>query len=153
MFFDWYALGDVPNSPGGNAWNSFAVIDVFLGLASAMGIALFVAAASQRSPAVAQAVAAITVLAAGVATVLVLIRLFDPPSWQSVVGTPARHAAPGNFHVTRGLGLYLGIAATFGVLFAAWRSMGDERFPRAARPEVDVTPLPAPKARTDPDDD
>lgn len=153
MFLDWYAIADVPEGRGGNAWQSFSVIDVFLALAGAMGIGLFAAAATQRSPAVAQATASMTVIVAFIASVLVVIRLLDPPGWESVIGPFRGTAPPREFDVSREPGLYLGVAATLLVLFSAWRSIGDERFPRAAVPEVEVTPLPAPKARTEPSSD
>jgi hypothetical protein len=152
MFVDWYAA-DVPQGPGGNAWQSFTVIDVFLALAGAMGVGLFSAAATQRSPAVAQGMASMTVIVAFIASVLVLIRLLDPPGWESVVGPFKAGAPPRDLAVSREAGVYLGVAATLAVLFSAWRSVGDERFPRAAVPDVEVTPLPAPKARTEPSSD
>jgi hypothetical protein len=40
--------------------------------------------------------------------------------------------------------------AVLGVLVGAWRSMGDESFPREVTPQVEVTPLPAPKPRSEP---
>jgi hypothetical protein len=51
---------------------------------------------------------------------------------------------------SRGVGLWLGLAGAIGVLVGAWRSMGDQSFPRAAAPQVEVTPLPAPKPRSEP---
>jgi hypothetical protein len=50
----------------------------------------------------------------------------------------------------REFGLYLGVVATLGVLVGAWRSLGDESFPKGASPRVEVTPLPAPKPRSEP---
>jgi hypothetical protein len=32
----------------------------------------------------------------------------------------------------------------------AWRSIGDQRFPREVVTQVEVTPLPAPKPRSEP---
>jgi hypothetical protein len=40
--------------------------------------------------------------------------------------------------------------ATLGVLIGAWRSLGDQSFPKGASPRVEVTPLPAPKPRSEP---
>ena len=41
----------------------------------------------------------------------------------------------------------------FGVLVGTWRSIGDESFPRAVAKQVEVTPLPAPKPRSEPQTD
>jgi hypothetical protein len=129
MFLDWYSAG----GSGANAWEAFSVIDVFLAIAALFGITLLLTEANQRTPAVPQAVGALTVPFASVASILVLIRLLDLPG--PVDG--------------RELGLYLGVVATLGVLVGAWRSIGDQRFPREVATQVDVTPLPAPKPRRD----
>jgi len=134
LFLDWYS------SDGGgsaNAWESFTVTDVVFAVAALAGISLAVAAATQRSPAVPQTISALTVPVALVAAVLVLIHTLSLPDGAS----------------GRELGLYLGLAGAFGVLVGAWRSMGDQSFPREARPEVEVTPLPAPKPRSEPSAD
>jgi hypothetical protein len=88
-----------------------------------------VAAATQRAPAVAQAISALTVPVAIAACVLAVIYTLSLP-----------HGADG-----REIGLWLGLAGAIGVLVGAYRSMGDQSFPATARPEVEVTPLPAPK--------
>jgi hypothetical protein len=133
MFLDWYSAGGA----GANAWNSLTVIDWFLAIAALFGIAQFVLAASQRTPAVPQASGQLGVPFAFVASILVLIRLLDLPG--PVDG--------------REIGLYLGVVATLGVLVGLWRSIGDESFPRAVAKQVEVTPLPAPKPRSEPQTD
>jgi hypothetical protein len=131
LFLDWYSAG---NGAAADAWESFAVTDVVFAVAALMGIALALAAATQRSPAVPQTIASLTVPIAFVAAVLVVIHALSPPDGAS----------------GREFGLYLGIAGALGVLVGAWRSMGDQSFPRAAAPQVEVTPLPAPKPRSEP---
>jgi hypothetical protein len=133
MFLDWYSASGV----GLSAWQAFSVTDVFLALAGLMGIALMLASATQRSPAVPQATGALTVPLAFAAAILVVIRAVSLPGAGE----------------SREIGLYLGIAATLGVLVGAWRSIGDESFPAGATPRVEVTPLPAPKPRSSPDSD
>jgi hypothetical protein len=132
LFLDWYSAGD--GAVSANGWESFSVTDVLLAAAALFGLALALGAATQRSPAVPQAVGALTVPVAFVAAVAVVIQALSLPE-----GADARE-----------LGLYLGIAATLGVLIGAWRSIGDESFPKGASPEVEVTPLPAPKPRNEP---
>jgi hypothetical protein len=150
MFLDWYSLSGPGIWPPANAWESFAAVDVFLAIAGLGGIALLVAVASQRSPSVGQATGALTVPFAFIAAVLVVVRALDPPSWESVINSPPvrRHL---DLPITREIGLYIGVVATLGVLIGAWRSIGDQSFPKGASPKVEVTPLPAPKPR--PSDD
>lgn len=131
LFLDWYSFSGV----AANAWQALSVIDVFLALAAVLGIALMLTTATQRSAAVPQATGAIAVPFAFVASVLVLIRAISLPG-----GADGRE-----------LGLFLGIAATLGVLIGAWRSIGDDRFPAGASPAVEVTPLPAPQPRSEPE--
>jgi hypothetical protein len=134
LFLDWYSA---PDGATANAWESFTVTDVLLAIAGLFGIALAVGAATQRSPAVPQATGALAVPVAVVAAVSVVIQALSLPK-----GADARE-----------VGLYLGIAATLGVLVGAWRSIGDQSFPRGVAPKVEVTPLPAPKPRSEPHDD
>lgn len=131
LFLDWYSADGGASATG---WESFTVTDVLLAAAALFGIALAVGAATQRSPAVPQATGQLTVPVALVAAVAVVIQALSLP-----VGADSRE-----------LGLYLGIASVLGVLVGAWRSIGDQSFPRAVAPKVDVTPLPAPKARSEP---
>jgi hypothetical protein len=134
LFLDWYSADGGATA---NAWESFAVADVVFALAALMGIALALAAVTQRSPAVPQTISSLTVPVAFVAAVLVVIYALSLPDGAS----------------GRELGLYLGIAGALGVLVGAWRSMGDQSFPKAAAPQVEVTPLPAPKPRSEPSTD
>jgi hypothetical protein len=131
LFLDWYSA---PGGVSANGWESFTVTDVLLAAAALFGIALALGAASQRSAAVPQAVGGLTVPVAFIAAVAVVIQALSLPS-----GADGRE-----------FGLYLGIVATFGVLIGAWRSIGDQSFPRGVAPNVEVTPLPAPKPRSEP---
>jgi hypothetical protein len=134
LFLDWYSGR---SGRSANGWESFTVTDVLLAAAALFGISLALGAATQRSPAVPQAVGALTVPVALAAAVAVVIQALSLP-----VGADSREA-----------GLYIGVVAVLGVLVGAWRSIGDQRFPRGAAPQVDVTPLPAPKPRSEPRDD
>jgi hypothetical protein len=155
LFLGWYSVrfsggSQVYGSTTANAWESFTVVDVFLAAAGLFGIALALTAATQRSPAVPQAVGALTVPVAFVAAILVLLRLLDPPGWESVFEGNLYLSGPARPGVVREVGLYIGIAGTLGVLVGAWRSIGDQSFPKGASPRVEVTPLPAPKPRSEP---
>jgi hypothetical protein len=125
LFLDWYG--------GVNAWETFAASDILLAISALMGIGLAVAAATQRSPAVPQALSALTVPIAVAAAVLAVVHTISIPGGAS----------------GRDYGLWLGLAGAIGVLVGAWRSMGDQSFPSVVRQEVEVTPLPAPKPSPD----
>jgi hypothetical protein len=135
LFLDWYSSAGGAKRGGGTAtgWESFEVADVVFTVAALMGVGLAVAAATQRAPAVAQAISALTVPVGIAAVVLVVIYAISLP-----------HGAD-----DREIGLWLGLAGALGVLVGAYRSMGDQSFPATARPRVEVTPLPAPKASPD----
>jgi cytochrome b subunit of formate dehydrogenase len=153
LFLDWYQVRNSADAQfagdtSANAWQVFAVVDVFLAVAALFGIALAVSAATQRSAAVPQAIGALTVPVAFIAAILVVIRLIDLPGWESVFqnGEGAYlNSSLGGPQVGREIGLYIGVVATLGVLIGAWRSIGDQSFPKGASPQVEVTPLPAPK--------
>src|SRR3954451_7579462 len=158
LFLDWYSVRDVGGVPSddlsASAWQSFAVVDVFLAAAGLFGIALAVSAATQRSAAVPQAIGALCVPIAFVAAVLVVIKLLDLPDWYSVIqGVEGVYlnSTLGGPEVMREAGVWIGAGATLGVLIGAWRSIGDQSFPRGASARVDVTPLPAPKPRPNAD--
>jgi hypothetical protein len=134
LFLDWYSAADRQSA---NAWDSFSVTDVLLAVAALFGLALATGAATQRSAAVPQAIGGLAVPVAFAAAIVVVIRALVLPD-----GADGRE-----------VGLYVGVAATLGVLVGAWRSIGDQSFPRAVAPQVDVTPLPAPKPRSEPQHD
>src|SRR4051812_39056294 len=134
LFLDWYSAAD---RPAVNAWETFAVTDVLLAVAALFGLALAVGAATQRSPAVPQAIGALAVPVAFAAAIVVVIESFSMPD-----GADSRQ-----------IGLYLGVGATLGGLVGSWGSIGGQSFPRAGAPKVDVPPLRAPKPRSEPHDD
>jgi hypothetical protein len=131
LFLDWYSGAGGATA---NAWESFSVTDVILAVAALFGVALAIGAATQRSPAVQTSTGSLTIPVAFVASVLVVIKLLSLPD-----GADGRQ-----------FGLYVGVVATLGVLIGAWRSIGDQSFPKGASPRVEVTPLPAPKPRSEP---
>jgi hypothetical protein len=133
LFLDWYSAGH--GAVTANAWDSFSVTDVLLAVVGLAGIALAVAVGSQRSPSMGQATGALTVPVAFVAAIVVVIKALSLPD-----GADGREA-----------GLYIGVVATLGVLVGAWRSIGDQSFPKGASARVEVTPLPAPKPRASDD--
>jgi UDP-N-acetylmuramyl pentapeptide phosphotransferase/UDP-N-acetylglucosamine-1-phosphate transferase len=129
LFLDWYSAGG--GAVTANAWESFSVTDVVLAVAALFGLAVAVGAATQRSAAVPTTVGSLAVPVAFVAAIVVVIHALSLPD-----GADGRE-----------IGLYIGVVATLGVLIGAWRTIGDQSFPKGASPQVEVTPLPAPKPR------
>jgi len=112
LFQPWYDLAGIIEL---TAFQAFAVYDVLLvGLALA-GIALFVVTAHQQGPAVGIALDGLTALFAMVMSVLLVIRVLNLPA-------DIDHET-----TDRMTFLWVGLAATFGVLVGAFVSMRDER--------------------------
>jgi hypothetical protein len=128
LFVPWY--GAEGTSVTASAWESFAVNDAILLLAALFAVALWAAAATQRTTAVPNALASLTLLLGLIATILVLVRLAS---------------APGGDGVTREYGVWLGLAACLGILFGAYRAMANETTPGVAAPKIEATPLPPPR--------
>lgn len=132
MFFDWYEvptlvlIGDVDQTAGRlgfNAWESFAVTDVILALAAVMALATFVLTATQPTAAVPLAVASLTTLVAGIAFVLVTIRVIWPPD-----------LTDGVVDADRAAGAWLGLVAITAVVGGGLASIRDERLPEPEHP-------------------
>lgn len=130
LFLDWYS--------GRSGWQSLSVTDVLLAVTAVLALALPIAAAAQRSPALATGTAPIVTVVAGVAFVAVAIRALTLPD-----------VGPGPSE--REVGLWVGLAATAAVAASAWRSMADARIPRPSgvRNADDVELLPAPPREPD----
>ena len=125
-FMGWYGGAGEDKA---NAWEAFTVIDFVVALAALMALAYFLATLVSRTAAVPQALSALTVLAAGLAALLVLYRLIDLP----------------DDGATLELGIFLGLVGTVVVGTGAWIGMRDESFPPALTPNLEVEVLPAPQ--------
>jgi len=128
LFLPWY--GAKGTSATVDAWEAFAVNDAILLTVALFAVGLVTMALTQGTAAVPVALASLTALLGIVATILVVVRLASTP-----MGGP----------VTREVGAWLGLAFTLGIAGGAWRSMADERTPRAVAPTIDPTPLAAPR--------
>ena len=146
LFLPWYGADGI--SATANAWQAFTVNDAILLVVAAFAVATWAATATQRTPAVPVAMASLTALLAIVGTVLVAVRLASPPDVGTVIAT---HKISDRFLVvlstdaTREYGAWVGLAACLGILIGAVRAMNDERTPRSAAPNIDVSPLPPPQ--------
>ena len=120
LWLDWYG--------GMTAWQALAVIDVLLALLALVPLALVVAQATRRSPAVPVALSVLTPLAGALAAALIAFRLIDLPD-----GAVAVHG-----------GAWLALAAALVVVVGGWRSMRVERVPGVSLPPVEALPAPPP---------
>jgi hypothetical protein len=137
LFLPWYEAGDVSSS----AWEAFGLMDVLLLVSGAMGIALLVITAVQRTAAVGIATDAITLIVTAAIAVVALIRVLNLPD---DLGADAGRATFA----------WIGLLAAFGVPGGALLAMRDERLskpgrptdssgvPVASVPEVETLPAP-----------
>ena len=138
LFLHWYGLeGELEPlavaagfSLAATGWQSFGVLDVVLTLLALVPLALVVLQATRPSPSIPVAFSVLTVLAGGLATLLVVIRLIDQPGPNELVGVEA--------------GAWLGLAATLFVAIGGWRSLRAEDIPGVPLPPVEHRPTPAP---------
>jgi hypothetical protein len=149
MFLGWFGAEPkeardavVSGKAEQTAWEAFGVLDIVLALTAAMGIALVVVTATQRTPALPIAFVSVTALVALVATVWLAIRAAAPPAPEG-----------SNLETTRETGLWLGLLACAGIAAGALAGMRDEspelRMPSPwdapeRAPSVPATTLPAP---------
>jgi hypothetical protein len=93
-----------------NAWQSFDFTDLILMLAVIAAIALVAVAATATQVNLPVALSAIVAGIGGLALLLVLYRLINPP-------------ADG---IDRSIGIFIGLIATAGVAYGGWRAMEEE---------------------------
>jgi hypothetical protein len=148
MFLSWYGSPGsfgLPNVSD-DAWDAFSVIDLFLLLTVIVALALVVTQAMRRSPAIPVSLSVITTTLAGLSVLLILFRMIDPPG---IVDVPAGLGA--HLDRTLDIGIYLGLAASLGILYGGYRSMRVEGLaPRDARTEIEVIKLGGASGSTPP---
>jgi hypothetical protein len=127
MFLDWYGVLGLASA---NAWEAFGVVDLVLALVVVLGLATLASQVVGRGPALPVALEVITSTVALIALLLVAYRIVNQPGPNDLVDVK--------------LGAWLGLLATAGVFWGAWKAMSDER-PRPADP-----PAPEPERRPTP---
>jgi hypothetical protein len=128
MFLDWYGVRGIAAA---NAWQAFGVIDILLALVIALGLGTLAFQVVGRGPATPVAFEVLTSTVALIALLLVAYRILNQPGPNDLVDVK--------------LGAWLGLLATAGVFWGAWKAMSDER-PRPAdppAPEPERRPIPA----------
>lgn len=115
--FDWFTadVGFGVNV-GGNAWDTMEIIRFILVLTALAGIALAVLAATKSNVDLPVAMSAIAAGLGILSVILVLFRIISPPDG----------GAGDLVDIGRGIGVWLGLLASAGVAYGAWRAMQDE---------------------------
>src|SRR3954447_23408618 len=121
MFLPWFGLDGRVRVPGAgvisigaqnlSAWEAFGVVDVVLALAGARAIAVVVVASLREPP---PALVLAVICAAGLAALLVVYRLIDPPDIS--IAVPGGDAS---YETGRRLGAFFGLLCTAGMTWGA----------------------------------
>lgn len=101
---------DAAGDTTANAWQAFDIIDLFLLLTILAALTLAAISATATRVNLPVALSSIVAGLGGLATLLVLYRLIDPP-------------AEG---IDRSFGIFLGLVATAAIAYGGWRAMEDE---------------------------
>jgi uncharacterized membrane protein len=108
LFLPWYAVEGLEST----GWRAFTVVDVILMLCAIVALVAVVLQGTQRSPAL-PVVSSVAATWAGIlATVLVVVKLLDPP----LDGSVSLRA-----------GAWVGLGATVALVLGGWWAMRDER--------------------------
>lgn len=139
LFLPWYsepALADA----SATGWEAFTVVDILLALLAIAAVAAIPVTAGPSTPTPSITYETLVSIAALAGSVLVLVRLLDPP----------------RTGLSRDVGCYLGVLATLGLFAACLVAMRDERAsapghltdstgrPIAAAPSIQTLPAPRP---------
>lgn len=126
MFFDWYSVEvsvsggsfAASASEGGSAWQAFSVIDLILLLVvivTVAGVLIRLTDADIEPPFPMNALVAVL---GGLAVLLILYRIIDPPSVGSFPGV--------SVDVSPTVGAFLGLIASAGIAFGGYKAMQEE---------------------------
>lgn len=123
MFFEWFSIdvsggeGFITVSGGANAWEAFDVIDIVLLLAVVAAVAVAVVRLTDALFEPPVSLNAIVAVLGGVAVLLVLYRIIDPPNFGADV--------PG-VDISPSIGAFLGLIAAAGIAYGGYRAMQEE---------------------------
>lgn len=127
MFFSWYGaevsgqVGEIAlgggSGAGGSAWQSLDLIALVLmaTIVVSFGAALLRVTGSSWEPVIAPS--AVVAVLGGLSTLLVLFRILVPPDFGALGGVTV--------NATLELGVFLGLAAAFGIAYGGYRAMAE----------------------------
>jgi uncharacterized membrane protein YhaH (DUF805 family) len=123
MFFDWFKVdvsggnGLFSLSIGGNAWEAFSTIDIILMIVILAAVAVAVIRISDAVFEPPFSLNAAVAILGGIAVLLILYRIIDPPGDTS--GVPGVDINPA-------IGIFLGLIAAAGITYGGYRAMQEE---------------------------
>jgi hypothetical protein len=135
LTLEWYWVTGGVVDPGfaldgPTGFESFSILDLYLVLVAALGIALAVLQATQRSPGLPVGAGVLTTVLGAVAVLLVAYRMVNQPGSNEFIEVRA--------------GAWVGLLAALAVTLGAWLSLHDEREPGLPPgPEPELRPPPA----------
>jgi hypothetical protein len=123
MFFDWFKVdvdggnGLFSLSVGGNAWEAFSTIDIILMIVILAAVAVAVIRISDAVFEPPFSLNAAVAILGGIAVLLILYRIIDPPG--DTGGVPGVDISPA-------IGIFLGLIAAAGITYGGYRAMQEE---------------------------
>ncbi|HEX3040590.1 MAG TPA: hypothetical protein VHP56_00665 [Solirubrobacterales bacterium] len=123
MFFDWFKVdvsggeGLFSLSIGGNAWEAFSTIDIILMIVIIVAVGVAVVRLSDAVLEPPFSLNAAVAILGGIAVLLILYRIIDPPGDTS--GVPGVDINPA-------IGIFLGLIAAAGIAYGGYRAMQEE---------------------------
>jgi hypothetical protein len=123
MFFDWFKV-DVSGGEGlfslrvgGNAWEAFSQIDIILMIVILVAVGVAVVRLSDAVFEPPFSLNAAVAILGGIAVLLILYRIIDPPG--DTGGVPGVDINPA-------IGIFLGLIAAAGITYGGYRAMQEE---------------------------
>jgi uncharacterized membrane protein YhaH (DUF805 family) len=120
MFLDWFTA-DVEGgfiSVGGNAWEAFDLIDLFLMLTILVTVAVVVIRLSDAAFDPQISMNAVVAVLGGISVLLIIYRIIDPPGGGDVAGV--------SIDISPAVGAFLGLIAAAGIGYGGYRAMQEE---------------------------
>ncbi len=126
MFFDWFGakVSGVPGfsgsieGGGGSAWDALDVIPLFLMLAIVVALAVAVIRLTDADLEPPVSMNAIVAGLGGLAVLLILYRIVDPPGSDAIAGV--------SVDITLKLGIFLSLIAAAGIAYGGYSAMREE---------------------------
>jgi len=132
--FDWFGVKDAEG--GLNAWKSFSFIDLILFVAALSGVGLLAVKAASADESLPVPLSSVTTLLGGLAVLLVLYRVINPPDLEvTTVSTLGSATVQISADVTRKLGIWTGLILTSALTYGGWLAMQED--PRSAAGQGD----------------
>jgi hypothetical protein len=126
MFFDWYSI-DVSvsggafvgtASGGGDAWEAFSYIDLFLLLTVIAAVAAVTIELTDALIEPPVSMSSVVAILGGISVLLIIYRIIDTPSAGSFPGV--------SVDVSPTVGIFLGLIAAGGIAYGGYRAMQEE---------------------------